>query len=262
MIRKLTATVLLSVVVVGESSAAEQSPPFRVYWDVSHGVVDEHQPSGRYGVLVDHLAPFGFQFTEGSVGLEAARLSAYDVLVFAAGSFADTFPTAAELSAVQSFLQGGGGLLVLSEIAGSSGTPKIQQITNLFGAQVGLSTFPTFDVFSTSVGVHPSVSGVRQIYIRFSSTISPGALTPYAFYEEMPMLAAGHFDGGRIVLIADGDLFTFAPFGPHYFDLADNRQLAESVFRYLAIPEASSLHLGVAGTAMLLRRRRRVEWTE
>jgi hypothetical protein len=91
-------------------------------------------------------------------------------------------------------------------------------------------------VFSTSVGGHPSVAGVSQIYLRFSSTISPSDLSVYASFNTAPMLAAGNHDQGHVVLIADGDLFTLAPgVTPAYFDLAQNRQLPVSTFKWLAV---------------------------
>jgi hypothetical protein len=250
---------LAYALIVAHCSGTEPVPPFLVYWDISHNVVDEYQPSGRYSVLVDHLAPFGFQFTEGTTSLDSVDLNAYDVLVLANGSFATFFPSIAEIAAVESFVRSGGGLLILSEIAGSSGVAKIQQFANLFSAQVGLARFPPDDVFSTNVGLHPSVAGVDQIYLRFSSTIEPGILTPYAFYESMPMLAAGHYGAGRVVLIADGDLFTYASegFGAKYFDFADNRLLAESVFRYLVVPEASTAILSMLAAATILLGARR-----
>ena len=213
-----------------------------VYWDISHGVVDNYKPTGRYSVLVNHLAPAGFSFTEGTVPLNDAPLDDFQILVLANGSFANTFPSVAEVESVEAFLGRGGSLLVMSEIAGASGTVKIQQFASIFGAQVGLADFPSSDVFSTSITPHPAVANVNSMYLRFSSTISPGELTSYVFHDGMPMLAAGDFSAGRIVLIADGDLFTAAPGVPvAYIDRADNRQLASSVFAYLAIPEPSTI---------------------
>ena len=253
MIRNITCvTSLMSALIVGECLGVEPLPTFNVYWDVSHGVVDNYQPSGRYSVLVEHLAPLGFQFTEGNFPLDAVDLDPFDVLVLANGSFASTFPSSAEIAAVHSYVNNGGGLLIMSDIEGSSGVAKIQQFADLFGARVGLSKFPPDDVFSTRVDAHPSVAGVDEIYFRFSSTIDPGSLTPYGFYNAMPMLAAGTLGSGRIVLIADGDLFTYAQTGQKYFDLADNRQFADSVFRYLAVPEPSICGLAVIGLVWLL----------
>jgi hypothetical protein len=219
-----------------------------VYWDVSHGVTDNYRPTGRYSVLVNHLTPQGFSFVEGNVPLSSAAIGGADVLVVAVGSSAFTPYTAPELAAIDSFVRTGGGLLILSDVAGASGIPQIQQVANLYNAQVGLTQFTDQDVFSTSIGGHPSVAGVNQIYLRFSSTISPGDLSVYALFNTMPMLAAGNVDQGRVVLIADGDLFSQAPdINPAYFDRAQNRQLAVSTFEWLALPEP-----GTAGAGILL----------
>jgi len=246
------ASSILAVAVILVSTVASAS---EVYWDISHGVSDNYQPTGTYSVLVDYLSPLGYNITEGLASLDAVALSNYDVLVLARGSCSITAFTAGELSAIDSYVRGGGGLLVLSDISGSAGMTHIQQVADLFSATVGLAKFPPDDVYSTSVAAHPSVAGVGQIYLRYSSTIDPGDLTAYAWYGAMPMLAAGPLGQGRVVLIADGDLFTKPPGSPSYLDEADNRQLADSTFAWL-VPEPATLALLAAGGLALLRRRK------
>ena len=228
----------------GSLLATHKANAQNVYWDISHGVRDNYQPSGRYDVL------------------DSTDLSGFDIMVVATGSYADITPTSAEIATIESFVQSGGGLLILSEIAGAAGTPNVNLVANIFGAQVGLQSFPASDVFSTTVGTHPSVDGVNQIYLRFSSTFSPGSLTTYADINGLPMLAAGEFGAGRVVLIADGDLFTDPPgFTAPYIDNADNRQLAISTFDYLtptAIPAPAALPAGIALLGMFgLKRKQR-----
>ena len=226
-----------------------------VYWDISHGVSDNYRPSGRYSVLVDYLATKGYTFTEGTGALDTADLSNYDILVIANGSCSSIAFTQEQISAIDGYVRAGGGMLVLSDISGSSGTSQIQQVANLFSATVGLSKFPPDDVYSTSLGSHPAVANVGEIYLRYSSTVDAGDLTAYAWYNTMPMLAAGTVGDGRVVLIADGDLFTKPPYYPSYFDKADNHLLAESTFTWL-VPEPATFTLLVIGGFVLVRRRR------
>jgi hypothetical protein len=238
---------------------ANSANAVKVIWDIGHGVVDNYRPNGSYSALVNQLAPAGFQFTESTVPIERLPFDDFQILVLANGSFAEAFPSAAELNAVEKFLGRGGSLLIMADAAGTSGAPKIQQFANLFDAQVGVSQFPSLDVFSTSVIPHPAVAGVDSVYLRFGSSLNPGKLSSYVFHNDLPMLAAGEFNGGRIVLIADGDLFATAPgVAPPFIDRADNRQLADSVFSYLAVPEPNAISLAMVSVPMLCAMRRRL----
>ena len=97
-------TFFFSILIGSTTFALDGPQPISVYWDISHGVSDNYKPTGRYSVLVDHLDPLGFAFTEGNTPLNLVDLDSFDILVLANGSFASTFPSASEISAVDSFL--------------------------------------------------------------------------------------------------------------------------------------------------------------
>ena len=233
-----------------------------VYWYAGFDLSDTtyqsqwYLPSGRYHPLVEHLAPLGYQFTEANASLESVDLANYKILVLATQSLGSAPFSVPEVNAVESFLEQGGGLLVLSDAMGTSGEAKLEQITTLFDARGQVSQFPGYDVYSTSVSSHPATAGVDTIYERYAASIDPGNLTAYAWHNTMPMLAAGRVEAGRVVMISDNDLFTYAPgAGGGYFDQADNRQLAVSTFNYL-LPEPATLSLLALGGVALIRRRR------
>lgn len=243
------------------TAPARALPPTstEVYWDVhpaTIGVSTAYTPSGRYSAMVDHLAPLGFHFTEGTAPLDTVTIDPDGILVIADGSDGLTLFSPAELNAISSFVQNGGGLLLLSDASVTSGAARMQQAMSLFGAQFQ-GGFPIFDVESTSIISHPAVAGVDDIYFRFSSTFSPGVLTPYAFNDALPMVAAGQVGHGRVVLIADSDALTYVPNHVNYFDMADNRQLAASTFRYLAVPEPASAIAAIMGLGGCLGLRRK-----
>jgi uncharacterized protein DUF4350 len=239
------------------------SPSVEVYWDIhpaNVGIPTAYTPSGRYSVLVDHLEPLGYHITEGIAPLDTVDLSAAGVLVISDGSDGLSLYTSAELAAIDSFVQHGGGLLLLTDVNGSSATARMQQVVGPFGAQILPGTFFSTDIYSTSLFEHPTLAGVDEVYFRFSSTFSPGILTPYAYHFSQPMIAAGEVGQGRVALIADSDLFTALPGQFQYFNMANNRQLATSTFAYLAIPEPTGFVLALSTAAGLcgFQRQRRV----
>lgn len=235
-----------------------------VYWDVhpitTGGIPTAYTPTGRYSAMVDHLAPLGFHISEGTAPLDTVSLDPNGILVIADGSDGLTLYTPAELGAIDSYVKGGGGLLLLTDINGSSGTARMKQVVSLFGVQI-LGDFFSSDITSTSIIPHPALAGVDKFFLRYSSTFSPGVLTPYAFHYDQPMLAAGQVGKGRVVLIADGDLFTIVPNHVNYFDREDNRQLAESTFAYLAVPEPASAVSAVFAAIGCIGLRRGRSWT-
>jgi hypothetical protein len=241
MLKRGRAALLYSALALCSAVVASSANAGVIFWDVSKGVGDNYSPSGRYSVLVNHLAPRGHSFTEGAQSLDQAPLSNFDVLVIASQSSYSNSYSAAELDRVEHLVRvEGKGLLLLSEVYGASGWAKVRQVAQRFGADLATYRFPTDDVNSTIVHPHPSTAGVFSIYERYSSPVFPGSeLAPYAFNGSHVMLAAGNVGNGRVVLIADGDLFTYAPGPITYFDRAQNRQLADSTFDYL-VPEPGS----------------------
>ena len=228
--RKIPFLLTISIILELASGSLFAGPTLiNVYWDISHGVnEDNYSPSGQFSVLLDHLGN-EYQFTEGNDPLDEADLELHDILVIASGSASQDNFRPVELMAIDSFIRQGGSLLLLSETRGASGIAQVQQVADLFNVRIGIVDFPGNDVNSTRIEDHAAVEGVDRVYIRFSSTFSPGDLTPIVWKDLLPMVATGIHGTGKIVLIADNDIFTEL-----YFDREDNRKLSESVFRYLS----------------------------
>jgi hypothetical protein len=219
-------------------------PSISVYWDIHElnaGRPRTYIPSGRYSVLVDLLRPHGYEFTEGYADLDTVDLSSTDILVIASGSGGFTRHTTSELAAIRGFVERGGGLLLMSDIHAGSGGERMQDVLGLFGASIYQRPFTATDITSTQILDHPALDGVAELYLRYSSPIDPGILTPYAFHRGDVMFAAGKVGKGRVALLADGDALGISEWTIPYLDMGDNRQFAVSTFRYLSVPEPSSL---------------------
>lgn len=218
-----------------------------VYWDRSHTADFEFNgPNGRYSELANQLTTQGYVNSSGTASLTSIDLSAFDILVYGDAMVAFAPITDDELTTIRDFVYEGGGLLLMPDIKNSGGYTEMQKLAGLFEAEIGVQPFMATEIHSTLISPHPSVRDVDSIFFLHSSTFKPGMLTPTAFHFNQPMIAAGEYGQGRVVLIADSDALANVR-GDFYINRADNRQLATSIFRYLAVPEPS-VHAIVAGT--------------
>jgi hypothetical protein len=248
---------LIFFLLIGARPAFALTANSTIYWDQSHTLpfLAENGPEGRYSELANHLHAHGFLNVAGTTPLTALDLSTFDILAYGDAMVAFAQVTDDDLQVVRDFVYAGGGLLLMSDIHGSGGHTEMNRLAALFGAQVGLAPFGPTDIYSTRIDHHPVVENVNTIYFRFSSTFDPGILTPYVFHFSRPMLAAGRFGAGRIVILADSD--ALGNRGDIYIDREDNRQLALSIFRYLAVPERSTCSMLVPVLTMMVNWRRR-----
>ena len=249
---------LVTLAAAGPSAHAAEIYWYRGFDTAPHLL---YTPTGRYAVLAEHLSPMGYNFTESDASLDAANLGNYDVLVLTQNALGGTLFTQDEVDAVDAFVRDGGGLLLLSECRYCFGEDKIEQISGLFGVDVAVKQFWTDNVYTSSLATHPSLDGVSQFYMRYSASIAPGELTPIAWadHDTKVAMAVGTRGSGRVAVIADGDLFTSSSGFPsyNYYVYADNYQLSESTFGWLAVPEPASAALLLLGGVTLLRQRRR-----
>jgi hypothetical protein len=242
-------------------AVAALAPPVEVYWDLHPGNVGHptaYTPSARYSLLVDHLTPLGYHITEGAAELNAVDLTSTKILVISAVSNGIGIYSPAALASIESFVNQGGGLLLMSDFNGTSGTDRLQQVLGLFGASMKTGEFDSRDVQSTSIVNHPAVKDVTGLSFNFSSPLNVGQLTPTIFHNQQVMAAAGFVGLGRVAVIADTEPFAKSIIGwPHPFDQPTHRQLATSTFAWLAIPEPATLSivLTALGALSLVRRR-------
>ena len=86
-----------------------------VLWALSHGPYANYTPSEWYSDLVDMLEMNDIISYEAVYDLNYILLDSYDVIVIGTLLAWDSAFTSAELTAIQGFVDGGGGLLIMGE---------------------------------------------------------------------------------------------------------------------------------------------------
>jgi hypothetical protein len=199
-----------------------------VLWDLTHGVYLDYEPSGRYSSLVTLLHGLGFSVQTTSSGLQNVDLSDFDILVICLESAWFEAYTAGEVSAIKTFVQEGGGLLIMGEnTSGPNG--NINPVANAFGATCGVSFIWPFDLHITDLSTHPIFLKVSEIYFRSAGEItvqSPSELV--ANYDDFGVASAAEIDDGKVVVLGDSNCWDNM-----YINNTDNQLFAENTFKWL-----------------------------
>ena len=132
----------------------------RILWDVTHGVLGDLQPGQLYSSLVSLLASKGFSLELTGIGVNNVNLASYDVLVINLGSAFYSQYSTAEVNAIRSFVNAGGGLFVLGDAPGAPNI-NIAPVTQAFGVNCGLSDLNSPYNF-TNFASHPLFEGCTQ----------------------------------------------------------------------------------------------------
>jgi hypothetical protein len=116
----------------------DNDPVYGVLWDLTHGVYLGYEPAAYYSDLVALLAGNGYVTATTTAGIDNIDLSPYDVIVIAVLSNWYSVYSASEVAAIQSFIDGGGGVLVMGENT-SCPNANVNPITQAFGITCGVS---------------------------------------------------------------------------------------------------------------------------
>jgi hypothetical protein len=215
-----------------------------VLWDLTHGVYFNYEPSGRFSSVVSLLASEGYTVDTTTAGVDNVDLSVYDVLVVCVGSAWYSAYTASEITAIETFVNNGGGLLVMGE---NTNTPNgnINPVAQAFGATCGVSYLTPDDLYFANFAAHAIFTGCSQIYYRAAgelSASSPGQLVAWADTGE-GTVAVAESGAGRIVVTGDADFCANS-----YIGNADNQLFAEDVFDWLAEAGGTAWYFGPSMT--------------
>lgn len=200
----------------------------------------------NYSILRDSLRSEGFQIEVYDDFPISEKSLKCDVFVFACPDGSKLAKN--EIDALITFVEKGGGLLVVSNAGGDRGLrTNMNEVLNRFGIEM-LSdqvkdetnnefNMPTHPVIK-DIKNHPVCTGVSEIVvvagssIRGSSNMKSLAYTsPAAEPPNAPIVVAGPFKKGRVVAIGSYRLFSNYGAG---LSLRNNRTFAMNIFRWLA----------------------------
>lgn len=240
---------------------------YNVLWDTSHGVYVSstfggagYQPSqgGYYQRLTEHLSNNDFTVDTTSQGFPDDP-GGYDVVVVCLTSAFYSSYTSAEVASIVSFVDNGGGLLIMGDRQLAPNI-NIQPVASEFGITLGFSDLSPFEITTSNLADHPIFDGVDEIFMYaagelYLSDTSPASWAARQEVTEKTIAAVAQYGQGRVVALGDCTLWSWVEMYEERFNTADNPQFAVSTFTYLAVPEPATLLLLVLGAALLRKRR-------
>lgn len=197
-----------------------------VLWDLTHGIHSAYDPSGEFSSLVSLLSGKGYTVNTADAGILNIDLNQYGVLVICLGSAWNSAYTTDEVAAINSFVQNGGGLLVMGENPNCP-NENINPVAQAFGTKCGLSDLSYLNV--TDLTPHPIFDGVSDFFM-----VAAGEVRGVPPSEEVARtdskgtITVTTLGSGRVVVTGD---FNF--FENDYISYADNQLLAENIFDWL-----------------------------
>jgi hypothetical protein len=194
----------------------------------------------RYSNLRNELVSRGYTFDKlypSALGnFTAARLASYDMLMLV---LPDYNLTAADRSAVTTWIAGGGSLLAIGEGPWGylAGDQQIDQLLTGFGVSIDLINYNmTSDTISTT-DVHPTTEDCSGIAMGFRGYVNITGSGRRIWHQGANVLfGADRHGSGRVILCADMNWLENANLGS-----ADNEQFAINVVNWLTAATAEVL---------------------
>jgi len=248
------------IFVLPASSRAEYS----VLWDTTHGIYnDDYHPDtgGRYEDMADYLTANDFTVsTTDPCGFTDTTLLGVDVAVVCVMSAWDSAYSAAEVDALTTFVDNGGGLLIMSEIQAAP-NGNIEDIATEFDIDLGVSDLSSSTITLSDLADHPVFDEVETVsLITFFSSAELGVSGDaygIAWQDttgDIAIAANESYGSGRVIVLGDSAVWTTN--GDNIFYQKHNQEFALNTFTHLAVPEPATIILVGAGAIAVARRRR------
>jgi hypothetical protein len=216
---------------MGETHAATKN----VLWDLTHGVYNDYDPALAYSQLENLLATEGYTIQTTTAGVNNIVLSNYNVIVVESGAANQTYYSSAEVETIRTFVQDGGGLLVMSDNPDAPMSTNVAPVAQAFGTDVAVSMISPDDLYVTDFNrLYPIFSGVNRFYMRVAGEVVGKSPT-----EEIAWTDATHKTAvvtatscpQKVVIFGDINWIS-----NDYINQADNRVLAANTFDWLSTP--------------------------
>jgi hypothetical protein len=198
-----------------------------VLWDISHGDSGSGDAGySTYPKLISELQAAGYTITPSSAGILNVNLANYQILVISAGTSINTPYTAAEVSAIKSFVSKGNGLIVLDEWYGYKGEPNVEPVVEGYGTKdVAITSDSTITNLSVS---QPIFKGVTALTVAATGEISATAPSKNVAWDSSKKGVINIVTGQNVVIIGDCNLFQDS-----FIGMNNNNQFAMNVFSYV-----------------------------
>ncbi|MFW9975100.1 MAG: DUF4350 domain-containing protein, partial [Candidatus Thorarchaeota archaeon] len=195
-------------------------PKGRIVFDLSHSPrlsVDEwdagfatiYDPVSNFGhfrtLAVNHSYTFDKLYPSSSGNLTSGRLAKYDVLVI---DYPDLDFSSAERAVVETWVDGGGSLLVLGDRTGigGDGVTYLNQLLQNFDMSLG--TTDVLDFASMTPGTHVTLESCTALAMGYRNYLSViGNATSIWFDGSDSVVAGEEFGAGRAILSSDQNIF-------------------------------------------------------
>jgi len=257
---EVSISVVLACMVFALPSSS--SADYSVLWDTSHGVAGDYHPNtgGQFEDMAEYLAFSGFTVSTDPCGFTSTSLLGVDVAVVCVMSAWDSAYSTTEIDALTTFVDDGGGLLIISEYQAAPNA-NIEDVASAFDISLEVSDLSPYSVDLTNLADH-AVFGdtVDTVHFYAGSELGvTGDAYGIAWQDTTNKIAIAANESygsglGRVIVL--GDSTVWRSNGENTFGMADNKAFALNTFTHLAVPEPATIILAGAGAVAIARKRR------
>ena len=202
--RKTLVVLIFAVCVIFSTGQLHAS---RVLWDVSHGPIGDNNLAGNYNTLSRMLQQNEFLISEGNSQHLSRNIWSADILVISILSNYDEEYSEDEINRILSFVESGGGLIVLSD----NSQMRPDNIEALLGEFDFLAARNNFISDLIEFEVHALTEGIGSISIRGGGEIvslNQEEIQPLGWDQGGFMgFGLNESRGGPVILVCDADVW-------------------------------------------------------